>query len=67
MTEEVHISTSVNPALPQRMYNDSSTRPPAAAAWSSEDHISIGQLQPHQGQSARQIRRSSSPFEMTSG
>lgn len=68
MMEEVNISTSVNPALPQQMYNDSSTRPPTATALSSEAHISIGQLQPHQGQSAPQISQSSSPsFDMTSG
>ncbi|XP_044209062.1 uncharacterized protein LOC122983408 [Thunnus albacares] len=65
MNEEVNISTSVN--LSQRMYNDSSTRPPTAAALSSEAHMSNGQQQPHQGQSAPEISQSSSSFDMTSG
>ncbi|XP_051254267.1 uncharacterized protein LOC127362525 [Dicentrarchus labrax] len=66
--EEVNISTSVNPALPLQMYNDSSTRPPTTAALSFEANISIGQLQPHQGKSAPQISQSSSSsFDMTSG
>lgn len=71
LIHDVNISTSVNSASPQQMYNDSSTRPLTAETLSSEAHISIGQLQSHQGQSAGQISRSSSSssssFDMTSG
>ncbi|CAK6968132.1 uncharacterized protein LOC121898295 isoform X1 [Scomber scombrus] len=66
MIEEVNTSTSVSPASSQRMFNDSSTRPPTTAALSSEAHISNGQLQPHQQQPAPEISQSSS-FDMTSG
>lgn len=64
--EEVHISTTVNLTPLQQMYNDSLTRPPTVAALSSEAHVSTGQLQPNQGQSAPKISQSSSSH-MTSG
>ncbi|XP_027135883.1 uncharacterized protein LOC109138110 [Larimichthys crocea] len=68
MIEEVNISTAVTPVLPQQMHNDSSTRPPTTAALSFEAHVSVDQLQPHQGQSAPQTSQSPpSSFDMTSG
>lgn len=64
----VHIveSSVQNPAVPQKMYSDSFTRPPTSGASSFEAHISSGQLPPHQGESAPQVSQSSS-FDMTSG
>lgn len=59
-------SSVQNPAVPQKMYSDSSTRPPTSGASSFEAHISSGQLQPHQGESAPRVSQSSS-FDMTSG
>lgn len=69
LIDDVNISTSVNPAPPQQMYSDSSTRPITDETLSSEAHISKGWLQPHQGQPAGEISRSSSPScsDMTSG
>lgn len=69
LIDDVNISTSVNPASPQQMYSDSSTRPMADETLSSEAHISKGWLQLHQGQSAGEISRSPSPScsDVTSG
>lgn len=65
---DVNISTSVNSAPPLQMDSDSSTRPITDETLSSEAHISKGWLQPHQGQTAGEIRRLSSPCsDMTSG
>lgn len=65
MIENVAVSSPVNPAPPQQMYNDSSSRSPTAEAVSSEAHVFTGQLQPHQGQCVHQISHSSSS-DMTS-
>ncbi|KAL7399765.1 hypothetical protein ABVT39_001282 [Epinephelus coioides] len=66
MIEKVNTSTSMNSTATQRMYNDSSTKPPTAKALSSVAHTSIDL--PHQRQSTPQTNQpASSSFGMTSG
>lgn len=62
---DVNMSASVIPAAPQQTHSDSSSRPLTAETWSSEAHVSVGRLQPHEGQTSRSS--SSSSFDMTSG